>query len=75
MKQRFLVGFGGALFWWKTLVVVCHWFSGGFTIPQKVRHLRQDLETFLGEEKCLCFMFGFIRTIFLTFRERYHKRE
>jgi hypothetical protein len=55
-KQRFLeVLFSG----WKTLAVEYHWFSGGFTMAQKLRQLRLILETFLGEEKSLCFMFGF----------------
>jgi hypothetical protein len=64
MKQRFLVGFGGALFWWKTLAVAYHWFSGVFTIPQKVRQLRHDLHLFPREEKSLCFMFGIIKSFF-----------
>jgi hypothetical protein len=64
MKQKFLVGFGGALFWWKMLVVECYWFSGVFTIPQKVRHLRHDLNLFSREEKSLCFMFGIIKSFF-----------
>jgi len=64
MKQRFLVGFGGALFWWKTLVVACYWFSGVFTIPQKLRQLLRDLNLFPRVEKSLCFMFGFIKLYF-----------
>jgi hypothetical protein len=73
MKQRFLVGFGGALFGWKTVVVACHWFSGVFTIPQKLRLLRLILHLFLGEKNTLCFV-SLFRTIILTFRERYHFR-
>jgi hypothetical protein len=53
MKHSFLeVLFSG----WETLAVEYQWFSGGFTMAQKVRHLRLFLHLFLGGESGLCFV-------------------
>jgi hypothetical protein len=46
----------------KKEAVAYYWFSGGFTIPQKVRHLRLILHLFLGEEKGLCFVWFMVYT-------------
>ncbi len=56
MKRRFWLDFEVLFSGWKRVVVECHWFSGGFTMAQKVRHLRQDLNLFLGEDFTLCFV-------------------